>query len=362
MPQLSHVGTTLSSPQPRACGLCGDVRKLSRAHVPPQVAGNSTRVERAPDVIDAGTRRPGRWTEGGMWVRGLCERCNNLAGTVYDNAYADFAAQVARLTSPIALRMQVIPGEPPGARFAPGLVARCVLYSMFAINPRLRILYPDLAYGMSHETAPGYGPIRWPVQLRLLVGRSHPRLRCTGVVSSGVWAMRVLNERVVHHSFGDIVFPPLTWTLVPADTRSERDGLGPQITKHLGDASDWINYGPDRVLVDLRTICQRFPAIALPYSSSVMTGSSCCRRRRTESVRSLSTAASQRDARSCRLPGSAEPSIRPGSGGTRPVQDRRSGRCTDGGMSGRLVRRGLRGGMTHLSTLDRAGSLHLLAA
>lgn len=264
MAQLSHVGTMLSSIQPRACGLCGDVRKLSRAHVPPQVAGNSTRVERAPDVISAGIRQPGRWTEGGVWVRGLCERCNHLSGSTYDSAYADFAAQVGRLTSPRALRLQVIPGEPPAARFAPGLVARCVLYSMFAINPRLRVLYPDLAYDLCHETVPGHGPIRWPIQLRLLVGRSHPGLLRAGVVSSGVWAMKVLSDRVVHHSFGDIVFPPLTWTLVPSDVRGERDGLGPQITKNLGDASDWINYGPDRVSVDLRLICKRFPAIALP--------------------------------------------------------------------------------------------------
>lgn len=264
MARLSFVGSMLASQQARACGLCGDVRKLSRAHVPPQVAGNSTRVQRAADVIDAGTRRPGRWLEGGVWVRGLCEPCNNRAGRAYDQAYADFSDQISRLTSPTARRLQVLPGEAPGARFAPGLVARAVLYGMFAINPRLRILYPDLAHDLSHEIAPGHGPIRWPVQLRLMVGLSHPLLPHSALVSSGVWAMRVLTERVVHNTFGDIVFPPLTWTLVPADSRTEREGLGPQITGPLGDASDWVNFGPDRVAVDLRTICAALPAIALP--------------------------------------------------------------------------------------------------
>lgn len=32
----------------------------------------------------------------------------------------------------------------------------------------------------------------------------------------------------------------------------------------MGDASDYVNYGADRAFVDLRTICSRFPAIALP--------------------------------------------------------------------------------------------------
>jgi hypothetical protein len=79
------VGGTLSSPAARACGLRGDIRKLSRAHVPPQAAGNTTKVLRAPDVIVNSVRQPGRWLEGGMWVRGLCEDCNNQAGKHYDS-------------------------------------------------------------------------------------------------------------------------------------------------------------------------------------------------------------------------------------------------------------------------------------
>ena len=126
MPGLQLVGTMLKDQQPRPCGLCGQIRKLSRAHVPPQVAGNTAIVERAADVIEDGVRRPGRWAPGGMWVRGLCAECNNLADIAYDRAYADFANQVARLSTPRAQRMAVVPGEAPGARFAPGLVARAV--------------------------------------------------------------------------------------------------------------------------------------------------------------------------------------------------------------------------------------------
>jgi hypothetical protein len=259
------VGTMLASIQPRPCGLCGDVRKPTRAHVPPRVAGNRHSVLRAPDVIDDGrTRRPGTWKEGGMWVRGLCDDCNNRAGRSCDQAYADFASQVARLSTPLALGLQVIPGEPPGAYFAPGLVARCVLVGMFAINPRLRILFPDLAHDLSHEPVPGHGPVTWPGQLILRVGLTHPLARNNGLLFSGIWSMRVLTERVVHFSFADIVFPPLVWSLLPSNSDSERDGLGPQVTRALADASDWVNYGRDRTTVDLRSLTRTLPALLHP--------------------------------------------------------------------------------------------------
>ena len=108
MPTFNLVGSTLSSANARACGLCGDIRKLSRAHVPPQAAGNTTGVLRAADTIVDRVRRPGRWSEGGMWVRGLCAECNNRAGIAYDGPYADFARQVARLSSPTATRLAVL--------------------------------------------------------------------------------------------------------------------------------------------------------------------------------------------------------------------------------------------------------------
>lgn len=208
--------------------------------MPPQASGNTTHVERAADVIDDGVRRPGRWYPGGMWVRGLCTDCNNLAGAAYDRAYADFADQVAKLSTPTALRLAVIPGETPGARFAPGLVARCVLFGMFGINLRLRLLFPDLAHDLRCEPVSGHGPIRWPDQLQLRVGCTHPAQPDVGVLSSGVWSMRVLTERVVHFSFADIAFPPLVWTLVAPEKNTARD-LGPQISGPLVDASDWVH-------------------------------------------------------------------------------------------------------------------------
>ena len=267
MAVFNLVGSTLSSAEARACGLCGDFLKLSKAHVPPQAAGNTNAVLRAADIIVDKVRQPGRWSEGGMWVRGLCEACNNRAGGAFDRAYADFARQIGSLTSPSALALTVRRDEPPAAVFAPGLVSRAVMFGLFAINPRLRVLFPELANDLLGEDPLGAGPIRWPEKLALKVARTHPGFPDDGVISSGVWSMRVLTERVVHWSFGDIVWPPLMWCLVTTDHDSEASGLGPQITKPLEDVSNWLRFGPDRTSVDLRNVLSTLHTMPHPMLS-----------------------------------------------------------------------------------------------
>lgn len=264
MPAHHLIGSMLTDRRPRPCGLCGDTRKLSRAHVPPQAAGNSTKVQRAPSLIDdSGTRRPGRWADGGLWVRGLCDDCNNRAGSRYDLAYADFASQVRRLSTPIARSLPVLRGEAPAARFAPGLVVRSVLYGMFAINLRLRHLFPELARDLLDEKHPGEGRVAWPEKVTLRLGLTMPSLSHAAVVSSGIWSTRVLTQQAVHFSFADIAFPPLVWSLVTV-TADLPTQLGPQITDGLADASDWVQYGPDRTHVDLRSLTRQLPTITLP--------------------------------------------------------------------------------------------------
>ena len=198
-----------------------------------------------------------------MYVRGLCEDCNNRAGGLYDSAYADFARKVARLSTPVARQLTVIPHEAPGVFFAPGLVARSVLYGMFAVNLRLRLIFPELARGLLEANDPGEGRVAWPGQVALRVGLTHPAMSHVGVLSSGVWGMRVLTERVVHFTFADVVFPPLVWSLVTLDDAASAQ-LGPQITNVLADASEWIQYGPGRTHVDLRWLTGDLAAIALP--------------------------------------------------------------------------------------------------
>ena len=59
------------------------------------------------------------------------------------------------------------------------------------------------------------------------------------------------------------MFHPLVWCLVPVEDAAEQQ-LGPEVTKPLVDASDWVHYGPDRTSVDLRHLTKTFPALAHP--------------------------------------------------------------------------------------------------
>lgn len=266
---IKHLAATLSSPGLRPCGLCGQGRHATRAHVPPQVAGNTHRVRRAPEVIDHKRNRyTGRWNEGGLWVRGLCADCNHHAGRAYDQAYADFAKALHRLSTPTVRRFQVIPTDPPPVTFAPGLVSRSVLFGFFAIHPRLRVIFPGLAHDLMHEITHGQSPVRWPDQLSLKVGLTHPGLPRAALLASGTSSMRVLTERTLHSSFADIIFPPLAWSLVPNHT-VEHPELGPEITSLMPDVSEWIRYGPDRTHVDLRNVLNaRLPYFVPPLLAS----------------------------------------------------------------------------------------------
>ncbi|CAL9676188.1 hypothetical protein SUDANB105_07901 [Streptomyces sp. enrichment culture] len=64
---------------------------MTKAHVPPQVAGNRGKVTSATVRLHNNVRSIGWLAAGGMWMRGLCGDCNSLAGLNYDSAYGDFA-------------------------------------------------------------------------------------------------------------------------------------------------------------------------------------------------------------------------------------------------------------------------------
>src|SRR5260370_41712332 len=79
------------------CGLCGVLARLTRTHVPPHAAGNRMEVRRASLRSGQGGAELGRASMGGLWGRGLCERCNSLAGARLASAYADFAHRLLPL-------------------------------------------------------------------------------------------------------------------------------------------------------------------------------------------------------------------------------------------------------------------------
>jgi hypothetical protein len=53
------------------------------------------------------------------------------------------------------------------------------------------------------------------------------------------------------------------WSLVSVEDAAEQQ-LGPEVTRPLVDASDWVHYGPDRTSVDLRHLTKTLPALAHP--------------------------------------------------------------------------------------------------
>lgn len=198
---------------------------------------------------------------------GLCEQCNQLCGDRYDLAYAEFSRSVRSMTGRTAQRLSLDRSRPPAVPavfFAPGLVARCVLFGMFAINQRLRLLFPGLAKDLRELGHHDPASIRWPDRLELRVGLTVGRHAGRGLLSSGVWMMRVLEHRQRHSSFGDIVFPPLTWCLVPTPLVGETEQLGPEISQSLANASDWVHYGDTRTRVDLRSLTDVFLPMAHP--------------------------------------------------------------------------------------------------
>jgi hypothetical protein len=196
-----------------------------------------------------------------MQVRGLCEACNNLAGRTGDLAYADFARQVRARRSSSLTTPTVLPGEPPLALFAPGLVARSVMVGIFAIAPRLRGLLPELADDLLHDP----GAVRWPGRTSLRLGLTSPALDGRGLLASGFSMMRVLQHRELHSPLAEVVFPPFVWALVP---ESSEAALGPEITTGLADVSDWVRYAPERANVDLRLIARRIPTFVHPLHSA----------------------------------------------------------------------------------------------
>ena len=245
-----RLGLDMERRERRHCGLCGKLELLSRTHVPPQSAGNTGQVTRGATEIRQGIRRQERQRVGGLWVRGLCRACNTLAGSDCDPAYADFAQRMLAYQRTSAVLG--IPGRNvPALNVAPALVARSVLFGMFAINTNLREIAPELAIALleNHPSA------TLPAGIRLRVARiSGRRARVTGAY----WAQRVLTRPQRYWVFGEISFPPFAWALAVDEPGMIFDEDG------WADASDWSTLPPTPSTVDLRSLVSTFPPVRHP--------------------------------------------------------------------------------------------------
>ncbi|SCE34808.1 hypothetical protein GA0115237_1119122 [Streptomyces sp. ScaeMP-6W] len=252
------LGLDLRNKTPRACGLCGDIRQLSKAHVPPQAAGNRNQVTSAVSQIVNGQRTSGRPYAGGMWLRGLCGECNSLAGGRYDAAYGDFARRLRSYTKVARRATLPEPFSAPAVSVAPGLVSRSVMFGMFAISPHLRTLSPglaeDLRSGRTHITMPDGFSLRfalYPLRAARLTGP--------------VYSQRILSRRQHYHTLAEVFFSPLAWVLTPG-----RKSTSLETTENVldvqgwGCADEWLHYGDDVTSIDLRNLCRKLPVVNHP--------------------------------------------------------------------------------------------------
>lgn len=240
------------------CGLCGDRTKMTRAHVPPQCAGNDHLVGRSYMRTHHSKATRGRSTEGGLYVYGLCQPCNNL-GSRYESAYKELIDVLSptRRKSP-GFDFNATQVSLPAATFDPGSVARTIMVGAFGIAPTLRDWYPDLAAGILDQRDFLIVPKKIRLRLGLARGAS---ARIGGMTSgfffAGPWALRDADgnpETVV--PFAEVFFPPLAWMLAN-DPQPLLDHMG------WGDATSWLNARPgDRQ--ELRSTVPTLPYVSHP--------------------------------------------------------------------------------------------------
>lgn len=255
MAQRNYVG---SKPKDGIlCHLCRRSTALTRAHVPPQCAGNtSSRVVRMRPFIRDGVMQHETPLDGGLWLKTLCGPCNRIAGQ-YDDAYGDFAANVSRHDRMVSASwsLPVSAGGVPAVQVSPGRVARSLLMAMVAVAPSMNLVHGALLNQLHHDA----DDIRLPGGMRLRVARvRHPACR----ISSAYSMMQVLGFRQTYDVFAEICFVPFIWALCSATPAS----LGPALVDHerWGDATDWIRYGRTVERADLRSVLRRLPLTTHP--------------------------------------------------------------------------------------------------
>lgn len=257
---MTQSGVTLfgSRGASSRCGLCGRPGKMTKAHVPPQSAGNTLSVVRYRPGIKNGIRGPqGPEYEGGIWLKSLCAECNNRAGERADRAYADFAARARFVLNHCSLAQ---PSDVPPVNLAPGLVSRSVLVGMMAVNPRLGVHHRSLAEQLMDTESEVVLPGNLQLRLALTVRRF------ARVAAAGAW-MKVLGTRLHYMPLVEVWFHPFAWALVPTPGETPQQGLDLVTYDCWADVTEWSRFSPDRTSVDLRNLTRTMPVVRHPQDT-----------------------------------------------------------------------------------------------
>lgn len=238
------------------CGLCGDRRRLTRTHIPPQCAGNTGLVARQSIRLGSGRMDVGPPRVGGIHFYGLCEPCNNL-GSRYDGAYKLLSQGLQSLwIKDDSLRVPDLLALPDFS-FRPGAVARSLVLSMFGVSPLLSERWPEFAHAMRTDADVVELPQGLTLFLALARGR---RARVAGPISGF--------EVMTPHAPGDgrrpgfdgvveVFFPPLAWRLVHATDHNVLAEQG------WSDVSHWLSI-PAHSVLPLHRELRSLPAVWYP--------------------------------------------------------------------------------------------------
>ncbi|MGA5473830.1 hypothetical protein ACPCUK_34300 [Streptomyces arboris] len=228
---------------------------MTKAHVPPQAAGNKDRVVSANVRLADRVLGHGRSAQGGMWFYSLCADCNSMAGAHYDAAYADFSNAVLTRVN-LQQRLHL-----PPVRLAPARVARSILIGMFATSPHLRVMFRELAEDLLNRRDRITMPDGASLRLAICLDR---RTRLAGMYN----AVRIIEHTQHYDVFSEVYFRPLAWTLTPSG-RGSAHHAGPSVVDRQGWAvvDHWLQYGEDRTAADLRALCRApLPVVLHPLN------------------------------------------------------------------------------------------------
>jgi hypothetical protein len=221
------------------CGVCGHKKLMTRAHVPPQCAGNQMLTKRYRLMLEGHEVSTGRPDPGGIHLPGHCIECNGLASR-YDGAYGDFAASLKPCwdkSLTLALPKQI---AVPDIGFAPGAVARSILLGMCATGTLLREHWPDLPMSLTRAE-----PVELPAAMKLYLALARGRsARVAGSIFG--WHLLGPNQRrgadgnqIGIMAIASVYFPPLAWELVYTARETILDELG------WVDVSGWTRFRPE---------------------------------------------------------------------------------------------------------------------
>ncbi len=239
------------------CGVCGVTAQMSRAHVPPQCAGNQGPVTRASWMNTAGAVSLGRADEGGIFFRGQCRTCNSAAGEVFDPAYGELATALLPWWRASLDRNLTGPVPVPDVDFKPGAVTRSIVLGMCATTPIIRQNWPTVEVLLDRSAE-----VTLPANMRLYMALARGRTAwVSGTAAShyhsGPRAYRGENGRPqILMSFSTVFFPPLAWRLIDENTTMLDD-------EGWADVSAWPSIAPDAVH-NLRDFVRKLPKVRHP--------------------------------------------------------------------------------------------------